>query len=311
MKNWALGLGIFAAVAVVTLLIVWGHSHPDLDKPLPYLYEDTRQLVYYVEEAARLVEKKGPEAFQEFSVQGSRWLSGSHYLFIYDLNGVCLFHPAIPELLGKNLLDLRDMNGKPVGHWINEIGYRPEPDASGWIFYLWKAPTDLTPTWKNSYVRKAVGPGGRIYLVGSGVHHFKIESLFVRQCVDRAVELLKSQGKEAAFARFRDRASRFFFCDTYIYVLNTKGDCLVDPAFPTLERRDWTHFTDAVGHHVVQEMLHRLQDSDTAWVQYMLPRPGATMPSRKLAYLRKVKVNGETLIVGADFFQATPIWMKM
>ena len=35
------------------------------------------------------------------------------------------------------------------------------------------------------------------------------------------------------------------------------------------------------------------------------------MPSRKLAYLRKVEVNGETLIVGADFFQATPIWMKL
>jgi signal transduction histidine kinase len=311
MRKLALGLGALAVVAGVTILTVWGHSNPDLHKPLPYLYEDTRQLVFYVEEAARLIEKIGPEAFREFSIRGSHWLSDSHYLFVYDINGVCLFHPAIPELLGKHLLDLKDMNGKPVGRWINEIGCRPEPDASGWVFYLWKAPTDLTPTWKNSYIRKAVGPGGKVYLVGSGVHHFKIETIFVRQCVDMAVELLKSQGKEVAFARFRDRASRFFFCDTYIYVLNTKGQSLVDPAFPTMERRDLTHFKDAVGHYVIREMLHRLQDSDTAWVQYMLPRPGAALPSRKLAYLRKVEVNGETLIVGADFFQATPIWMKL
>jgi len=310
MRKLALGLGAVAVVAAVTLLIVWERSNPNRHKPLPYLYEDTRQLVFFVEEAARLVEKLGPEAFREFSVRGSRWLDDSHYLFVYDINGICLFHPAIPALVGRNLLDFKDMNDKPVGRWINEIGHRPENDASGWVFYLWKAPTDLTPTWKNSYVRKAVGPRGKVYLVGSGVHHFKIESIFVRQCVDRAVELLKSKGKEVAFAHFRDRASQFLFCDTYIYVFNNKGQCLVDPAFPNLEMRDLTHFKDAVGHHVVREMLHRLQNRDIAWIQYMLPKPGATMPSRKLAYLRKVKVNGETLIVGADFFQATPIWMK-
>ncbi len=310
MRKLALGLGAVMAVAAVTALIVWGRSKADLLKPLPYLYEDTRQLVFLVEEAASLVEKRGPEAFREFAVRGSRWLDDSHYLFVYDINGVCLFHPAIPELVGRNILDLTDMNGKPVGQWINEIGRRPEPDASDWIFYLWEAPTDLTPTWKNSYVRKAMGPRGKVYLVGSGVHNFKIETIFVRQCVDRAVELLNSQGKKIAFAHFRDRASRFFFCDTYIYVLNDKGQCLVDPAFPSLEMRDWTQFKDALGHEVVKEMLQRLQNHDTAWVQYMLPKPGAALPSRKCAYLRKVKVNGETLIVGADFFLATPIWMK-
>lgn len=310
MRKLALGLGAVVLVAALTLLMVWGRSSPDLYKPLPYLYEDTRQLVFFVEEAARLLEKLGPEAFREFSVRDLRRLDDSHYLFIYDITGVCLFHPAIPELVGRNISGFKDMNGKPVGRWITEIGHRPEPDASEWIFYLWKAPTDLTPTWKNSYVRKAIGPYGKIYLVGSGVHHFKIETIFIRQCVDRAVELLKSQGKEVAFAHFRDRASRFFFCDTYIYVFNNKGRCLVDPAFPTLEMRDLTHFKDALGHQVVSEMLDRLQNRDTTWVQYMLPRPGATMPSRKLAYLRKVKVNGETMIVGADFFQATPVWMK-
>lgn len=311
LRKLALGLGAFAAIAVVTFLMVWGRSNPDRHKPLPYLYEDNRQLVFLVEEAARLVEKLGPGAFRKFSVQGSRWLDDSHYLFIYDINGVCLFHPAIPELVGQHLLDLEDVNGKPVGRWINEIGQRPEHDASGWIFYLWKEPTNLTPTWKNSYLRKAVGPQGKVYIVGCGLHHFKIETIFVRQCVDRAVELLKSQGKEVAFAHFRDRASRFFFCDTYIYVFNTKGQCLLNPAFPNLEMRDLTHVKDAAGHHMVKEMLHRLQNRDTAWVQYMLPKPGSTMPSRKLAYLRRVKVNGEILIVGADFFQATPIWMKL
>jgi signal transduction histidine kinase len=301
---------MFLAVAGVTALIVWGRSQPELHKPLPYIYQDTRNLVILVEEAAHLIEKRGPAAFREFAVRGSRWFNGNHYLFVYDIHGVCLFHPITPQLVGWNLLHFKDINGKPVVRWISDIGRHPEPDASGWLFYLWQAPTDLTPTWKMSYIRKAIGPGGKIYLVGSGLYHFKIEPIFVRRCVDRAAKLLKSQGERIAFARFRDRGSRFFFCNTYIYVMNDKGQCLVDPAFPHLEMRDLTICKDALGHHMVKEMLQRLKNHNTARVQYMIPRPGSTLPSRKLAYLRKVKVNGHTLIVGADFFQAVPIWMK-
>jgi signal transduction histidine kinase len=311
MAKLRLVLGAAIAVGVLGALLVWGRTKPERHTPLPYLYEDTRQLVQCVEDAARLVEKRGSQAFHDFSVPGSRWFNDKNYLFIYDINGVCLFHPAMPELVGRNLLDLKDMNGKPVGQYINDIGRRPAPNASGWVFYLWEDRANLTPTWKMSYIRKAVGPDGKVYLVGSGIQTFKIETVFVKRMVDRAVELLKSQGKEIAFAHFRDRASPFFFCNTYVYVFNDKGRCLVDPGFPNLEMRDLTSFRDALGHYVVKEMLQRLQKSDTAWLQYMVPRPGTTMPARKLAYFRKVVVNGQTLIVGADFFLASPIWMKM
>ena len=39
--------------------------------------------------------------------------------------------------------------------------------------------------------------------------------------------------------------------------------------------------------------------------------PGATLPSRKLIYGRTLIITGETLIVGADLYLATPIWMKV
>ncbi|MGB8992030.1 MAG: cache domain-containing protein, partial [Desulfobaccales bacterium] len=214
------------------------------------------------------------------------------------------------ELLGKTLLDIKDINGKPIGRWMNEIGRRPEPHASGWIFYLWGAPGDLTPTWKVSYICKAVGPDGKVYLVGSGMQNFKIEPIFVKNCVNRAVTLLQQQGEKIAFAQFRDPASRFSFCDTYIYVLDDRGRCLVDPSFPSLERRNLQEFRDTLGHYPVREALQRLQKSDSVWVQYMLPRPGSALPSRKVAYVRKVTVNHAELVVWADFFLATPIWMR-
>jgi signal transduction histidine kinase len=308
-KLWAVVV-VLVAAALVTLLYLESHRM-ERHISLPYIYEDTRQLVLLVESAANLLEEQGTKAFPVFAVPGSKWFNGTYYLFIYDINGVCLFHPVDPELVGKDLINLKDMNGKPVIREITDIGHYPGPKASGWVFYLWEERAGLTPSWKISYIRKAIGPGGRSYLVGSGSQNFKIEPVFVKDNVDRAAELLKNRGNEAAFAQFRDLASPFSFCGTYIYVYNTLGQCLVDPAFPSLEKRNMLQFQDATGHYVVQEMLKLLETQDTARLQFVAaPKPGSTLPSRKLAYLRKVTVKGESLIIMADFSPAIPIWMK-
>src|SRR5215471_11949760 len=87
------------------------------DRPV-YMYEDTRRLVELVEEAATLVEQKGEKAFAEFNTKGSKWLIDQYYIFVYGTDGTCFFHPIEPELVGKNLMDLRDMDGKPVVQWV-------------------------------------------------------------------------------------------------------------------------------------------------------------------------------------------------
>jgi hypothetical protein len=275
-----------------------------------YLYQDTRQLVRLVEDAAGQLELRGPAFFKELGRPGSRWFNDKYYFFVYDLSGTCVFHAVEPELVGKNLMGLRDMNGKPVVKMITDIGTKAGKRASGWVFYLWEEGTQITPLWKSSYVRKVRGPDGKIYLIGSGSYNLKMEKEFVKETVDLAVEELLTEGKDAAFRDFRNPASPFVFCDTYIFVLRMDGRSLVDPAYPTHAGRDLSRFRDAIGVYVVREMIEKLQHADTAWVQYMWPRPGASLPSRKVAYVRKVKIGDESFIVGADFFIATPIWMR-
>jgi signal transduction histidine kinase len=164
--------------------------------------------------------------------------------------------------------------------------------------------------WKSAYVRKAVTPAGRVLLVGSGIYNLRVEREFVRLQVDAAAELLTREGREEAFRQFNDLASRYVFLNTYIFVLDLKGNALVDPAFPTLGGRSLLGFRDAVGHPVVREMIDKLSDADRAWVQYKWPLPGSRVPSRKVAYLRKVGEGDDALIVGSDFFMASPVWMK-
>jgi signal transduction histidine kinase len=275
-----------------------------------YAYEDTRQLVALVEEAAMVMEQKGESAFSEFGRKGSKWFSGPYYLFIYEPDGTCVFHPLQPDWVGKNMSDLRDMNGKPMVQLVAQVGTSPEKDASDWIFYLWPDKTQLIPQWKSAYVRKVIAPSGKTYVIGSGVYDIKMERVFVEERVRMACDLLESQGKEAAFRQLRDPASPFVFLGTFVFVLDTAGHVMVDPAFPTQSGRDLSQFEDAVGRRPVQQILEKLKNAEEAWVQYLWPKPGASLPSRKLVYVRKAHAGDETFIVGSDFFLATPIWMK-
>ena len=75
--------------------------------------------------------------------------------------------------------------------------------------------------------------------------------------------------------------------------------------------RDLSQFQDVVGFHPSRELLRKLKQADEAWVQYMWRKPGSPATSRKLMYVRKIVIDAETLVVGSDFFLATPIWMKV
>jgi signal transduction histidine kinase len=302
------GLVMLLAAIAWLLSIVPGASAERLSL---YTYRDTRDLVSLVEDAARLMEQKGEQAFAEFAASDSKWLNDDYYIFVYAVDGTCMFHPVTPELIGKNVIALKDMNGKPIVRQITDVGRKPEKDASGWVFYLWQNQTQLIPSWKSAYVRKVVGPNGQTYVVGSGSYNIKVEKVFVEERVRMAADLLRSAGKAEAFKEFRDPASPFVFLESFIFVLNEQGHTLVDPAFPTMAGRDLSEFRDAVGFFAIREVLKKLTQADQAWVQYLWPKPGSSVTSRKLVHVRKVAIGGETLVVGSDFFLATPIWMKV
>jgi signal transduction histidine kinase len=302
----------FRLLVLATIALVWSIAPGIGEAQLSmYTYRDTQSLVSLVEEAAALVEKKGENAFKEFAQKDSKWLNDDYYIFAYALDGTCIFHPITPELMGKNVIDLRDINGKPIIRQITDVGRKPERDASGWVFYLWQNQTQLTPSWKSTYVRKVTAPNGQIYVVGSGSYNIKIEKVFIEERVRMAADLLKVVGKEQAFKQLQDPASPFVFLDAFIFVMDEKGYTLVDPAFPTLGGRDLSEFKDAVGFYAIRELLNKLTQADEAWVQYLWPKPGSPVAARKLVYARKISIDGEALIVGSDFFLATPIWMRV
>lgn len=84
------------------------------------------------------------------------------YPFIYDMKGVCVAHGARPALVGKNLFDLKDQDGK---YLIREMVDLANGKGSGWIDYKWPNPITNKIEDKSSYVEK-MGD----YFVGVGVY---------------------------------------------------------------------------------------------------------------------------------------------
>lgn len=70
------------------------------------------------------------------------------YFFVYDSEGVNLVHSIQPELVGRNLYDLQDRNGKYVIRNLLQLA----GDGGGFYRYIWRKPSKGDLEDKLSYV---------------------------------------------------------------------------------------------------------------------------------------------------------------
>ncbi len=281
------------------------------EKLARYTYSDTRQLVMLVEEAAGLIEKQGEAAFFEFGRAKSKWFNDQNYLFVYNQSGKCLFHPIESSLVGRNMSNFRDIENRPVIRMIMDIGKDPRPDSSGWVFYLWEEPWQMTPRWKSSYIRKAVAPDNTTYLIGSGLYDMKIEKVFVEQQVDKAADMMNSLGKAVFFNTLKNRSYELHLMNNYITVADVSGNLLVDPNFPSINiQRNIINILGMKGVNTEKEIMQKLKSKDRMWLSHSWPTGEADKQARRLTYIRKVRYGDEYFFIGMSFYPVAPIWMR-
>src|SRR5512143_1984823 len=222
---------------------------------LEQLYEhaETRDLVALVNDATELVRAKGEAAFGELRISGGRWRHEETYIFVLDPEGNMLVH-ADPTMEGKNQLDLKDINGKPIIRGLIAAATALPDKPYGWYHYQWPVPGGLLPRWKSSYVRLVQAPSGARYIVGSGMYNDRMERAFVVDAVTAAVAEVEQKG-ETAFSLFHDVTGPFIAKDTYVFVLDSDGVELVNPAFPNLEGRSRVDWEDVQGKPLIREVL--------------------------------------------------------
>ena len=87
------------------------------------LYDTRRDDDEIKREAAKLLESL------DYGIDG--------YFFVFDTGGLSVMHPRQPELVGKDLWELRDTNGLPVIQQLIARGH----EGGGFVRYIWQKPS--------------------------------------------------------------------------------------------------------------------------------------------------------------------------
>ena len=106
------------------------------------------------------------------------------YFFIYNYNGISLMNPMKPELVGKNLYDLKDKNG--VLH-IQEL-IKSAKNGGEYVNFMWDKPSTKKLTEKLGY---AIGLDQWKWMIGTGVYLDDVQKV-----VNKKENELKSQSFE-------------------------------------------------------------------------------------------------------------------
>jgi len=102
-----------------------------------------------VKKAAQYIKtNKKEKAFLEFNNQKGMFRKKDLYIFVIDSNGLTLAHGGNLDLVGKNMIDLKDANGK---FFIKDIIKTAKERGSGWVDYKWMNPTTGQVLPKSTY----------------------------------------------------------------------------------------------------------------------------------------------------------------
>lgn len=155
-------LNVLGMVLLVIFVVVSCKQAPQEISP------SSEELVSFVERAVELIETEGEAAFPKFRERDTDWFSDNLYIFVWGLDGMRYVYPPDPQGEGKNMLDLQDATGKPIGRLFVEAV--SGETGEGWVSYMWPEPDSDEPIEKNTFLKKAVAPSGIEYLVGSGIY---------------------------------------------------------------------------------------------------------------------------------------------
>lgn len=92
------------------------------------------------------------EMMKKINSKDPEYYHGALYLHMRDArNGIMLAHPVNPALIGKDLTDVPDTNGKKYRREIIELA---AAKGKGWVDYTYKNPATGKVEPKNTYMVK-------------------------------------------------------------------------------------------------------------------------------------------------------------
>jgi len=130
-----LGMGLLLA----SLAFTANRSTPEEAKAM------VKKAIVFIKESGK------DKAFAEFAKKNGRFTDRDLYIFVYDLNGKVLAHGQNPKMVGKDLSELTDADGK---FFVKERIEIAKTKGEGWQDYKFPNPVDKKVEKKRAYIEK-------------------------------------------------------------------------------------------------------------------------------------------------------------
>jgi len=116
-----------------------------------------------VKKAIELTKNDGKEkAFAEINNPQGKFVDRDLYIFVYDLNGKCVAHGFNKKMIGKDLFEMKDPDGK---YFVKERIEIAKTKGKGWQDYKFTDPITKKIEPKTAYVER-IGD----LIVGCGIY---------------------------------------------------------------------------------------------------------------------------------------------
>ena len=99
--------------------------------------------------AAHILAVGEQQAFADFTRPDGGFRQGELYVFCYDRNGINKAHGGNPAFVGRNLLHIKDPDGREPNFLIVRTGFE---QGRGWVDFKWPNPVTKRIEDKSAYV---------------------------------------------------------------------------------------------------------------------------------------------------------------
>jgi len=95
---------------------------------------------------------EGTAVFAKITAKDPKFVQEDLYVTVYDLTGKCVAHGSNPKQAGKDLIELKDPDGK---EFVKERIQIAKTKGSGWQDYKFSNPVDKKVEAKTAYLEKS------------------------------------------------------------------------------------------------------------------------------------------------------------
>lgn len=236
------------------------------------------------------------EVFSTLSYPAGRFVTGDLYLYAVDFKGQMMANGDRPGLIGTNVWNVKDSEGKFVNQ---EIINKLKNSTEGiWIEYRSKNANKLT------YAEKIIDKDGREYFIACGYYPTATPERAV-DLVKNGYEFMKTHGLSAAVSEFTGRQSdNFRYGDLYLTVWNMKGIVIANGANLDTIGTNQFDVKDEDGKFYVQEIIEKANKGG-GWIDFKMRNAFQSI------YIEKVELGSDNFVIGCGLYPISKREMAM